>query len=65
MLSQNQHAIPLFYATFDYQHYQESGEIDSCKLVANPLIRDDQYIKESLEGLISYIKNKYNSNGKE
>lgn len=60
IFTKNKTQIPLFYVSFDYQYFQEHGKINSCKLVAHPLLRNDTHIKESLNGIIDYIRDEYN-----
>jgi hypothetical protein len=59
-LTNNQTEIALLYINFDYKYYQEHGKVGSCHLVAHPLLRDDQYIKDQMNEIVDYIREKYN-----
>lgn len=51
--------VPLFLATFDLQHYKESGKEDSCTVKYHPCLNNDEHVKETLKGLVDYIRNTY------
>lgn len=58
-LTKNKTETPLFWVNFDYQKYKELGEKGSCTTHIHPILKDDEYIKKTLNSLIDYIRNKY------
>lgn len=58
-LTRNQIEIPLLYVNFDYKYYLKYGKAGSCDLVVHPLLKDDEYIKETLNNLVDYIRNNH------
>lgn len=51
--------VPLFWATIDLKKYHEDGEKDSCTLKIHPSIKDDEFIKVHLNGLVDHIRKNY------
>ena len=60
LTTKNLKEIPLLWITFNYQKFKENGKKNSCLLNIHPLLKDDDYIKETLNKLIDYIRDKYN-----
>jgi hypothetical protein len=51
--------VPLFYATLNFNKYQEEGEKGSCDLKIHPCLKDDEFIIEQLNLLVDHIRNNY------
>ncbi len=58
ILTKNKTEIPLFYVNFDYIKYKDN-KIGSCMYNVHPIFKEDKYVKEKLNDLIDYIRNKY------
>lgn len=56
ILTKNYDAIPLFFVTFDYNKYKKYGIKGSCDLKVHPVLKDDEYIKKTLNDLVDYIR---------
>ena len=59
-LTNNKESVPLFWIDFNYQLYKKHGKKGSCNIKIHPLISGDDYIKNTLNDLIDYIRNQYN-----
>lgn len=59
LLTRNKTKIPLFWVNFNYQHYKKFGKENSCDLAIHPLLKDDKYVKQTLDTLVDYIRNTY------
>lgn len=51
--------VPLFYVTFDLNHYKETGEKDSCTARIHPTLANDPFIDEQIKSVIDHIRNNY------
>lgn len=51
--------IPLFWVNFNKKHYIEKGKYNSCTAYIHPLLKNDEYINDTLKELVSYIKDNY------
>jgi hypothetical protein len=58
-LTKNKTEIPLFWVNFDYKKYKEFGKEGSCMAHVHPTLKDDVYVKETLNDLIDYIRDNY------
>ena len=59
LFTKNLTEIPLFFVNFNYKHYKEKGQIDSCMSHIHPLLKDNEIIKETLNKLINYVRDNY------
>jgi hypothetical protein len=50
--------VPLFFVTFNLNKFKESGAKGSCETKLHPSIKDE-YVKNQLNELIDYIREKY------
>lgn len=55
-------SIPLLWIEFDYKHFKKNGEKKSCLLNVHPELRKDKYIIDTMNDLVTYIKNNYDMN---
>lgn len=62
LLTNNLTKIPLLYINFNYQYYKKHGEKNSCLLNVHPELRNDKYIIDTMNNLVSYIKSNYDMN---
>ena len=62
LLTRNRTHIPLFWIIFNYKKYLKDGEKDSCVVKIHPLIGHDEYIKNTLNHIVDYIRDNYNLN---
>lgn len=60
LLTSNYRKIPLFIVYFNYKKYRKDGKKNSCLFKHHPIFKDDKYIKETLNNLVDYIRDKYN-----
>ena len=51
--------IPLLTITFNWKHYLEIGEANSCAIYQHPEIYNDKELMEMLFKVIDYIRSKY------
>ena len=58
-LTKNYNNIPLLYVNFNLNKYQQNGAKNSCIAKIHPELKDDEYIIESLNNLIDYIRESY------
>lgn len=59
LLTKNLTAIPLFWMDFNYKKYKENGAKNSAIAHIHPVLKDDVYIKDTLNELIDYIRDNY------
>ena len=55
-LTKNHNEISLFYITFNLNKYKQYGSENSCDLKIHPDLKNDEYIKKTLNGLVDYIR---------
>lgn len=60
-LTNNETEIPLFWVVFNRIHYHAKGKKDSCMLRIHPNLANDKHIKETLNSLVDYIRDNYNT----
>ena len=58
-LTKNYNNIPLFYVNFNLNKYQQNGAKNSCIAKIHPELKDDRYIKDTINDLIDHIRNNY------
>jgi hypothetical protein len=51
--------VPLFWVTFDLNKYNKYGAKNSCILKIHPELKNDEYIKNTLNDLVDYIRDTY------
>jgi hypothetical protein len=61
-LTKNYTKVPLLWIMFDLTKYNKYGAKDSCLLKIHPELKGDDYIKETLNSLVDYIRNNWNMN---
>jgi hypothetical protein len=59
LLTCNLTKIPLFHITFNYQKFKKHGKKNSCMCTVHPILADDEYVRETLNGLCDYIRDNY------
>lgn len=58
-LTNNYNEIPLFWVDFNLNHYYQYGKKKSCMVKIHPVLKDDEYIHETLNNLVDYIRDNY------
>jgi hypothetical protein len=58
-LTKNHNEIPLFYITFNFNKYKQYGAENSCDLKIHPDLKNDEYIKKTLNDLVDHIRHNY------
>ena len=58
-LTKNYNEVPLFWVDFNLNKYKESGAKDSCMVRIHPELKDDEFIIDTLNETIDYIRIKY------
>lgn len=59
LLTKNFKQVPLFWVTFNYQLFKKIGSKHTCTFRVHPNLQYDEYIQETLNNLVDYIRNKY------
>ncbi len=59
VLTKNYTEVPLFWVDFNLQKYEQDGAKNSCMAKIHPMLKDDEYVIKTINGLIDYIRNKY------
>lgn len=59
LFTKNSTRIPLLWVDFDYKKYKSDGAKGSCIAKVHPNIANDEYIKQTLDELIDYIRDNY------
>lgn len=59
LLTKNMTQIPLLWITFDWKLFKKNGAKGSCMITCHPCLKDDEYIKETLQGLCDYVRENY------
>lgn len=57
--TKNYTRIPLLWVHFDYKYYKKYGLKNSCWLNTHPVLRKDQYIIDTMNSLVDYIRQNY------
>lgn len=58
-LTNNFDEVPLFIVTFNLNKYKNEGAKNSCMVKIHPELNDDEYIHNTLQDLIDYIRDNY------
>lgn len=61
-LTKNYNEVPLFWVDFNLNKYNESGAKNSCMVKIHPELKDDEFIVDTLNSLIDYIRIKFDMN---
>lgn len=59
LLTKNLQRVPLLRIDFNMKKFKENGAKGSCMCVIHPVLKDDDYIIETMCGLCDYIREKY------
>lgn len=59
LLTKNLQRVPLLRIDFNMKEYKENGAKGSCMCVIHPVLKDDDHIIETMNGLCDYIREKY------
>jgi len=60
LLTKNRKRIPLFFVTFNYKQYKESGNVGSCDVCIHPILSGDEELKRMINDTVDYVREKYN-----
>jgi transcription elongation factor GreA-like protein len=60
LFTKNLTSIPLLWVDFNYKKYKGKGKQDSCIIRIHPILTNDEYIKNTLNELVDYIRDNYN-----
>lgn len=58
-LTKNLQRVPLLRIDFNMKKYRENGAKGSCMCVIHPVLKDNEHIIETMNGLCDYIREKY------
>lgn len=58
-LTNNYNSIPLFWVSFNLNEYLEYGKKNSCVVKIHPVLNEDEYVIDTLNKLVDYIRNEY------
>jgi len=61
-LTKNRTEVPLFWVDFNLNKYNDFGAKDSCTVKIHPELKDDEYVIDTLNDVINYIRIKYDMN---
>lgn len=61
LLTKNLQRVPLLRIDFNMKKYRENGAKGSCMCVIHPVLKDDEHIIETMNGLCDYIREKYDT----
>ena len=59
LLTKNLQRVPLLRIDFNMKKFKKNGAKGSCMCVIHPVLKDDNYIIETMNGLCDYIREKY------
>lgn len=59
LLTKNLQRVPLLRIDFNMKKFKENGAKGSCMCVIHPVLKDDEHIIETMNGLCDYIREKY------
>lgn len=54
--TKNYKKVSLIHISFNYKHYNENGEKNSCECSIHPCLRNDEGLKEKLQEVIDYVR---------
>lgn len=60
LLTKNLQKVPLLWINFNMKKFKENGAKGSCDCVIHPVLKDDEHIIETMQGLCDYIRENYN-----
>lgn len=58
LLTKNLQRVPLLRIDFNMKKFRENGAKGSCMCVIHPVLKDDEHIIETMNGLCDYIREK-------
>jgi uncharacterized protein YxeA len=58
-ITKNYTEVGLFYVSFNLNKYEQSGAKGSCDLKMHPVLKDDEYVKSTLNSVVDYIRSNY------
>jgi len=61
-LTKNYTEVPLFWVDFNLEKYEKYGAENSCMVKIHPSLKDDEYVKQTLNDLVDYIRSNYDMN---
>lgn len=61
-LTKNYNEVLLFWVDFNLNKYNEFGAKNSCIVKIHPELKDDEYVIDTLNDLVDYIRIKYDMN---
>lgn len=59
LLTKNLQRVPLLRIDFNMKKFKENGTKGSCMCIIHPVLKDDVHIKNTLNDLCDYIREKY------
>ena len=59
LLTKNLQRVPLLRIDFNMKKFKENDAKGSCMCVIHPVLKDDNYIIETMNWLCDYIRDKY------
>jgi hypothetical protein len=59
LLTKNLQRVLLLQIDFNMKKFRENGAKESCMCVIHPVLKDDDRIIETMNGLCDYIREKY------
>lgn len=59
LLTKNLQRVPLLRIDFNMKKFKENGAKCSCMCVIHPVLKNDEHIIETMNGLCDYIREKY------
>ena len=59
LLTKNLQRVPLLRIDFNMKKYRESCAKGSCMCIIHPVLKDDNHIIETMNGLCDYMREKY------
>lgn len=60
LLTRNLQKVPLLWIDFNMKKFKENGAKGSCMCHIHPVIKNDEHIIETMQGLCDYIRENYN-----
>lgn len=59
LLTKNLQRVPLLRIDFNMKEFRENGSKGSCMCIIHPVLKDDDHIIETMNGLCDYVRDKY------
>lgn len=60
LLTHNLQRVPLLTIFFNMKKYKKYGAKGSCLCVIHPVLKNDEHIVQTMNGLCDYIRENYN-----